>query len=171
MESVAEMNAIQQCKFIYLYAPGDPKKISEGRGDVLLDATKKSLELLSKNKKGFFVMIEGGQIDWGGHANDAQYAALEMVDFNKSIEAALNFAEKNKETLVVITADHETGGMALLGGDMNKGEIKASFITKGHTGQMVPVFAFGPGSEAFQGIYPNYTIFDKMKSALKLSQK
>ncbi|RXK46795.1 alkaline phosphatase [Aquirufa rosea] len=171
VESDAEMNSIKQGKFVYLYAPGDPKKIIEGRGDVLLDASKKSFEILSKNKKGFFVMIEGGQIDWGGHANDANYAATEMVDFNKTIEAALNFAEKDKETLVVITADHETGGMALLGGDMAKGEIKASFITKGHTGQMVPVFAFGPGSEAFQGIYPNTAIFDKMKAALRLSQK
>ncbi|MHA8064442.1 alkaline phosphatase [Aquirufa aurantiipilula] len=171
VESLAEMNGIKQGKFVYLYAPGDPIKFSEGRGEVLLDAAKKSMELLSKNPKGFFVMIEGGQIDWGGHANDANYAITEMVDFNKSIAAALDFAEKDKETLVVITADHETGGMALLGGDMSTGEVKASFITKGHTGQMVPVFAFGPGSEAFQGIYQNTAIFDKMKAALRLSQK
>ncbi|MCZ2473724.1 alkaline phosphatase [Aquirufa ecclesiirivi] len=171
VESLAEMNAMKQGKFIYLYAPGDPIKMSEGRGDILLDATNKSMELLSKNKKGFFVMIEGGQIDWGGHANDTNYAVSEMVDFNKSIEAALNFAEKDKETLVLITADHETGGMALLGGDMTTGEVKASFITKGHTGQMVPVFAYGPGSEAFQGIYQNTAIFDKLKAALRLSQK
>ncbi|MCZ2474708.1 alkaline phosphatase [Aquirufa ecclesiirivi] len=171
VESQAEMNAMKQGKFIYLYAPGDPIKMSEGRGDILLDATNKSMELLSKNKKGFFVMIEGGQIDWGGHANDTNYAVSEMVDFNKSIEAALNFAEKDKETLVLITADHETGGMALLGGDMTSGEVKASFITKGHTGQMVPVFAYGPGSEAFQGIYQNTAIFDKLKAALRLSQK
>ncbi|CAM3332968.1 alkaline phosphatase [Aquirufa ecclesiirivi] len=171
VESLAEMNAMKQGKFIYLYAPGDPIKMSEGRGDILLDATNKSMELLSKNKKGFFVMIEGGQIDWGGHANDTNYAVSEMVDFNKSIDAALNFAEKDKETLVLITADHETGGMALLGGDMTTGEVKASFITKGHTGQMVPVFAYGPGSEAFQGIYQNTAIFDKLKAALRLSQK
>ncbi|MHA8069734.1 alkaline phosphatase [Aquirufa ecclesiirivi] len=97
VESLAEMNAMKQGKFIYLYAPGDPIKMSEGRGDILLDATNKSMELLSKNKKGFFVMIEGGQIDWGGHANDTNYAVSEMVDFNKSIEAALNFAEKIKK--------------------------------------------------------------------------
>jgi len=72
---------------------------------------------------------------------------------------------------VIVTADHETGGMALLGGNMHNGEVKAAFTTKGHTGQMIPVFAFGPGSTEFAGIYHNYDLFTKMKTALRLSQK
>lgn len=151
-----------------LYAEENPIKVMEGRGDALLKSAKKSVELLSQNKKGFFVMIEGSQIDWGGHANDADYAITEMVDFDKSIGFALDFAAKNKETLVIITADHETGGMALMGGNMKTGEVKAAFTTKGHTGQMIPVFAFGPGAEAFGGIYNNYDIFTKIKQALQL---
>jgi alkaline phosphatase len=154
-----------------LYAEENPIKVMEGRGDALLKSTKKTLELLGQNKKGFFVMIEGSQIDWGGHANDADYAITEMVDFDKSIGFALDFAAKNKETLVIITADHETGGMALMGGNMKTGEVKAAFTTKGHTGQMIPVFAFGPGAEAFGGIYNNYDIFTKIKLALNLGQK
>ena len=116
-------------------------------------------------------MIEGSQIDWGGHANDTDYIITEMVDFDKSIGFALDFAAKDKETLVVITADHETGGFALMGGNMKTGEVKGAFTTKGHTGQMIPVFAFGPGAEVFGGIYNNYDIFTKIKLALKLGQK
>lgn len=165
------LDGVNKGKLVALYAEENPIKVMEGRGDALLYSAKKSLELLSQNKKGFFVMIEGSQIDWGGHANDADYAITEMVDFDKSIGYALDFAAKNKETLVIITADHETGGMALMGGNMKTGEVKAAFTTKGHTGQMIPVFAFGPGAEAFSGIYNNYDIFTKIKQALKLGQK
>ena len=147
------LDGVNKGKLVALYAEDNPIKVMEGRGDALLYSAKKSLEILGQNKKGFFVMIEGSQIDWGGHANDADYIVTEMVDFDKSIGYALDFAAKNKETLVVITADHETGGFALMGGNMKTGEVKSAFTTKGHTGQMIPVFAFGPGSEAFAGIY------------------
>jgi alkaline phosphatase len=165
------LDGVNKGKLVALYAEENPIKVMEGRGDALLYSAKKSLEILGRNKKGFFVMIEGSQIDWGGHANDADYIVTEMVDFDKSIGYALDFAAKNKETLVVITADHETGGFALMGGNMKTGEVKGAFTTKGHTGQMIPVFAFGPGSEAFAGIYHNYDIFTKIKQALQLGQK
>jgi alkaline phosphatase len=165
------LDGVSKGKLIALYADENPIKVMEGRGDALLYSAKKSLEIVSQNKKGFFVMIEGSQIDWGGHANDTDYIITEIVDFDKSIGFALDFAEKNKETLVVITADHETGGFALMGGNMKTGEVKGAFTTKGHTGQMIPVFAFGPGAEAFSGIYNNYDIYTKIKQALKLGQK
>lgn len=171
VQSTLDVDGITKGPLVALYADENPIKVMEGRGDALLKSTKKSLEILNQNKKGFFVMIEGSQIDWGGHANDADYAITEMVDFDKSIGYALDFAQKNEETLVIITADHETGGMALMGGNMKTGEVKAAFTTKGHTGQMIPVFAFGPGSETFGGIYNNYDIFTKIKLALKLGQK
>ena len=171
VQSTLDVDGITKGPLVALYAEENPIKVMEGRGDALLKSTKKTLEILNHNKKGFFVMIEGSQIDWGGHANDADYAITEMVDFDKSIGYALDFAKKNEETLVIITADHETGGMALMGGNMKTGEVKAAFTTKGHTGQMIPVFAFGPGAEAFGGIYNNYDIFTKIKQALKLSQK
>lgn len=165
------LDGVSKGKLVALYAEENPIKVMEGRGDALLYSSKKSLEILGQNKKGFFVMIEGSQIDWGGHANDTDYIITEMVDFDKSIGFALDFAEKNKETLVVITADHETGGFALMGGNMKTGEVKGAFTTKGHTGQMIPVFAFGPGAEVFSGIYNNYDIFTKIKQALQLGQK
>ncbi len=168
---ITSMESIHQGKSINLYAVENPIKISEGRGDALLKSTQKAIELLSQNKKGFFTLIEGSQIDWGGHANDAPYAIAEMIDFDKSIGYVLEFARKNKETLVIVTADHETGGLALIGGDMRTGEVKAAFTTKGHTGQMIPVFAYGPGAENFSGIYHNYDLFTKMREALHLGQK
>lgn len=168
---IQSMASVHQGKLVNLYADENPVKMSEGRGDALLKSTQKAIELVGTNKKGFFVLIEGSQIDWGGHANDAPYAITEMIDFDSSIGWVLDFARKNKETLVVITADHETGGMALMGGNMQTGEVKAAFTTKGHTGQMIPVFAFGPGSEDFNGIYHNYDLFTKMRGALRLGQK
>lgn len=168
---IQSMESIHQGKLINLYAAENPVKMSEGRGDALLKSTQKAIELLSANKKGFFALIEGSQIDWGGHANDAPYAIAEMIDFDKNIGWVLEFARKNNETLVIVTADHETGGMALMGGNMQTGEVKAAFTTKGHTGQMIPVFAFGPGAENFNGIYHNYDLFGKMRDALRLGQK
>jgi alkaline phosphatase len=171
LSDISAMDKIHHGKLVNLYADENPIKISEGRGDALLKSTQKAIELVSANKKGFFALIEGSQIDWGGHANDAPYAIAEMIDFDKNIGWVLDFARKNKETLVIITADHETGGMALMGGNMQTGEVKAEFTTKGHTGQMIPVFAFGPGAENFNGIYHNYDLFGKMQAALRLDQK
>ena len=107
-------------------------------------------------------MVEGSQIDWGGHENNTAYIVKEALDFDRAVGRALKFAEQNGETLVIVTADHETGGMAIMNGDMAKGEVKAKFTTGGHTGIMVPVFAFGPGAEEFTGVMQNTDIFKKM---------
>jgi alkaline phosphatase len=137
-------------------------KYTEGRGEMLSDASMKAIDILQNDPEGFFLMIEGSQIDWGGHDNDSQYVVSEMLDFDRTIGKVLEYAEKDKNTLVIITADHETGGMSIIGGNFEKGEVNAKFSTDDHTGVMVPVFAFGPGSENFKGIYENTDIFKKM---------
>lgn len=121
-------------------------------------STETTLNILSQNKKGFFVMIEGSQIDWGGHANNTIYIVKEALDFDRAVGKALEFAARDRETLIIITADHETGGMALSGGNMNTGMVKAAYTTGGHTGIMVPVFAYGPGADQFTGIMDNTDI-------------
>ncbi len=136
------------------------------RGDMLPVSTETAINILSNNKKGFFLMVEGSQIDWGGHANSTVYVVEEMLDFDRTIGKALDFAAKDGETLVVITADHETGGMAVTGGDMNSGMVKGSFIWGEHTAVMVPVFAYGPGAEEFGGIMENTDVNKKMKKLL-----
>ena len=115
-------------------------------------------------------MIEGSQIDWGGHANDTEYIISEVQDFDRAIGEILDFAKENKETLVIVTADHETGGFAI--NPLSKRDsIIGAFTSKYHTATMVPVFAYGPGAELFNGIYDNTAIHQKMRQALGFDQK
>lgn len=137
--------------------------------DQLKRTTVAALRILEKNPKGFFLMVEGSQIDSAGHDNKIEDVMGEMMDFDKAIGAALAFAEKNPDTLIVVTADHETGGLTLRDGSLKEGTIHARFSTGGHTGVMVPVFAYGPGAEEFAGIYENTDIFQKVKRLLHLA--
>ena len=149
-------------------AAGEPVPADSGRGDYTTVAIDKALNVLNRNPNGFMLLIEGSQIDWGGHANDKDYIINEMLDFNKAIQAAYDFAKADGNTLVIVTADHETGGFAINNGFLNTGSIEGAFTTKLHTGAMVPVFAFGPGSEKFSGIMENTDIYWKMRELLGL---
>ncbi len=155
-------------KYGFLLAPEGMPKAIEGRGSFLEDATVLGLNYLSKDSDGFFIMVEGSQIDWGGHANDAGYLIGEMLDFDRALGKVLDFAEETKNTLVIVTADHETGGFTLSSDEGNYNKIKPTFSTGGHSGTMVPVFAYGPGSENFIGIYENTAIYHKIKELLNL---
>jgi len=129
-------------------------------------STQTALNILDQNKKGFFIMIEGSQIDWGGHENSTNYIVREMLDFDQAIGKALEFAAKDSETLIIVTADHETGGFAIVGGDMKTGMVKGAFSTGDHTAVMVPVFSYGPGAENFTGIMENTDIAKKIMRLL-----
>lgn len=141
--------------------------ISKGRKDFLQKSLSKTLHDLEPNKAGFFVMAEGAQIDYGGHANNTQYVVQEMLDFDRTIGDAIRFADSNGETLVIITADHETGGLSLLDGDLKRGYIDGNFSTNDHSGIMVPVFAYGPHSLDFRGVYENTEIQHKIMAILQ----
>ncbi len=154
-------------RYGYLLADGGMPKMLEGRGSFLYDATKLGLEKLSQNKKGFFLMVEGSQVDWGGHNNDAEYLISELIDFDTVIGLVLNYAEKDGNTLVIVTADHETGGFTLAADKGDYSKLKPSFSTEGHSATMVPVFAYGPGSSEFTGIFENIHIHTKLNKLLK----
>ena len=139
----------------------------DGRGDMLPLSVKKSIDILSKNPKGFFLMIEGSQIDWAAHGNDAARLIDETLDFDKALGVALDFAQKDGHTLVVVTADHETGGVCITGGETGKYKAELQFSTTNHTGVMVPIFAFGPGSEKFTGILDNTEFYGKFLELYK----
>ena len=136
------------------------------RGNMLPVASKSAIKILSKNKKGFFLMVEGSQVDWGGHAGDTQYIIGELLDFDRTVGEALEFAAKDGETLLIVTSDHETGGMAILNGNFESGMVQGDFTTGGHTGLMVPVFSYGPGAEKFTGIMNNTDIPKKIRQLL-----
>ena len=163
--SMDELDTCSSDKIAGLVYESAPPSIMNGRGEMLIEATKKAIDVLSRNDKGFFLMVEGSQIDWGNHQNDIRYQTLEVQDFDRAVGEAIKFAKKDGETLIIVTADHETGGLGINGGDMSTGRIEAGFTTMGHTGVMVPVLAFGPKSELFSGIYENTEIFHKMVKA------
>ncbi|HIJ64455.1 MAG TPA: alkaline phosphatase [Candidatus Hydrogenedentes bacterium] len=138
-----------------LFAAEHPPQ-AEKRKPKLPELTRKAVEILSKNKDGFFLMVEGSQIDWGGHNNDQDYIVSETIDFDEAVGVGLDFAEADGRTLVIVTSDHETGGFALHDGSVKEKKVTASgFTSKGHTAAMVPIFAYGPGSAAFGGIGDN----------------
>ncbi len=138
------------------------------RGDLLARASLKAIELLDQNPNGFFLMIEGSQLDDYGHFNDLDMLMQEVHDFDRTIGKVFEWAARDGETLVVITADHETGGLTLVDGNLAEGKIVGKFSTGGHSGVMVPVYAFGPGHEQFTGLFENTDIFWKIKKLLNL---
>ena len=149
-------------KQLVLLEDSATRSMLKGRGEMLKRSFLKSIEMLGKNKKGFFIMAEGAQIDYGGHANDLPYTIAELHDFDRLVGEAIRFADQDGETLVIVTADHETGGLSLLDASYKKGTVRGNFSTDDHTNIMVPVFTYGPGSQNFMGVYPNTDIFKKI---------
>ncbi|HJC94694.1 MAG TPA: alkaline phosphatase [Candidatus Phocaeicola excrementigallinarum] len=162
-----ELDTIRSGKVFAVPYPADTPIPSE-RGDLLARASLKGIELLDQNKNGFFMMIEGSQLDDYGHFNDLNLLMQETHDFDRTIGAIYKWAAKDGETLVIVTADHETGGLTLVDGNLKEGKIVCKFSTGGHSGVMVPVYAFGPGFQEFTGIYENTDIFNKIKKILEL---
>ena len=110
------------------------------------------------------------QNDWAEHDNDDSGVVNEVLDFDRTIDAILDFAEKDGETLVIITADHETGGFTVNGGNIAEGRVHGAFTSEDHTAVMVPVFAFGPGAKESSGIMDNTDIFNKIADAFQFTQ-
>jgi alkaline phosphatase len=138
-----------------LLAPdGLPK--SADRDYSLAELTQEAMRILSKNREGFILLVEGSQIDWAAHDQDHEEIIAEMIDFDGAVGTGLDFAQKHGNTLILVTADHETGGFAVHDGSMKAKQVTSSgFTTSGHTASMVPIFAYGPGSRNFNGIQDN----------------
>jgi len=150
----------------FTYDDEPPRKLDD-RTPALDEAVEIALEKLKAHDQPFFMMVEGSQIDWGGHANETDYILSEFKEFDTTLQKVLEFAKKEGNTLVVVTADHETGGFALTQGSIETGAMIGKFNTKGHTATLVPVFSYGPYAALFSGIYENTAIFEKMKSIVK----
>lgn len=145
-------------KLAALLAPdGLPK--SADRDYSLAELTEAAIRILSKNRKGFVLLIEGSQIDWAAHKQDHEGIIAEMIDFDGAVGTGFDFAQKHGSTLIIVTADHETGGFAVHDGSIKTKQVTSTgFTTTGHTASMVPIFAFGPGSSQFSGIQDNARI-------------
>ena len=167
VEKREDLANVHSGKLLGLFAPLDMDPVLD-RGPVLEDSSMKAIELLSKdNKKGFFLMIEGSQIDDWAHRQKVGYMAEELFDFDKTIGKVLEWAEKDGHTLVVVTADHGTGGITLVDGSLEDRTVNVHFSTKGHHGIVVPVFAWGPHAEDFGGVMENAELSNRIRKLIK----
>ena len=167
LRTLDDARAFQGDRMVALLYDGDPLT-EPARGDMLRPAAMKAIEMLQRNPQGFALMIEGSQIDWACHNNDSAYLRAELADFELMLHAVLDFAERDGHTLVVVTADHETGGVTLPDGNIEQGVNEVRFLWGDHTGCMVPVFAYGPGAQIFSGIQENTDIPAKIRKLMKL---
>jgi alkaline phosphatase len=165
-----EMDKSKSSKIAGLMSAVNMPRVLDGRTGSLERITRKAIETLSRNKNGFVLMVEGGMIDSGGHGKSIEFVVSEMIDLDNAIGVGLGFAEKNGETLVVTTADHETGGLTLTGGNLKEHKVIANFSTTNHTAVMVPIFSYGPGAERFSGIHENTFFFDEFLKSLKIKR-
>ena len=133
-------------------------------------ATAKALDVLSRNDKdGFFLMIESAVIDGYGHNNDSEGMIVEMKEFDCTLRMLVEYVNLHPETLLVVTADHETGGTGVDYCSYNVDDptpVRLSFSTKGHTGTVVPVFAYGAGAESFAGVMKNTDLPKKIEGLI-----
>ena len=134
------------------------------RGDILPKAMQKALDIVQDNENGFFMMIEGSKIDMEAHLNRYDAMIEEVLDFDRCVGIAAKFAETHPQTLVIVTADHETGGLTL---PAKNNETKDKWTTLNHTGVPVPVYAFGSGAENFTGVMQNTDIAKKIFDLMK----
>ena len=138
--------------------------------DYLTDAAMHTLNILEKNKKGFFAMIEGSHIDHAAHANNTEQLIWEMEEFDKMVNAVFDYADTHKGTLVVVTGDHETGGVSLLSGskDFTKGEsgVDVKYSTTGHTASPLPIYSYGASAWRFGQLMENTDICNRIKALL-----
>ena len=149
------------------------------RGDFPPRAAQRAMELLADgsagNDEGFLLMIEGSIIDGGGHANDAAWLLAEMRDFEQTVAAAMDFADRTPGTLVIVAADHETGGLSICSGNpdftLSESGIDYRFATKGHTGILLPVYLYGAGADAIHGIMDNTELSHRIMQLLDLEEK
>lgn len=124
----------------------------------LAEMTKKAIEILNKNPNGFFLMVEGSQIDWECHENQIDRMIEQVLRFDEAVKVGLDFALNDSHTIVLVTADHETGGLGIVGGTINGDKLDCKWLSSDHTALMVPLFAFGPKAIMFAGVRENTEI-------------
>ena len=163
--SFSSIDTVRSSKFVILDDAAVVSKM-KGRGDFLSRSLNKSLNTFTRARKPFFIMAEGAQIDYGGHDNSIAYVAREVMDFDQAVAEAMKFVDHDRETLLIITADHETGGLTLTDGNLSTGFVQGNFSTNDHTAVMVPVFSYGPGADLFKGVYQNTALQQKILQLL-----
>lgn len=156
------------CKKYAVLANDDHMPKAAERGDFLPRAVKTALKTLDGAENGFFLMVEGSQIDFACHGNDSTWMMDEMMDFDYAVNVALDYAKEHDNTLVVVTADHETGGLSLPDPQGKYTNVVFDYSTGSHTCLPVLVYAYGPGAEQFTGWMQNKDLKAKIMNACGL---
>jgi alkaline phosphatase len=164
IEKKAELAKAKGQYVLGLFAPGALENTPAE--PTLAEMTAKSIDLLKANPSGFFLMVEGSQIDWGVHGNDLEDFSRQIGRFDEAVKIAVAYAKKKGDVLVIVTADHETAGVSVEG--KNAKDLKVTFAGKDHTDRVVPVFAYGPGSKSFEGPHDNTDVRKLITKALGL---
>lgn len=174
--SLDEIKDMSAGRVVALCADQNLPMAIQDRGDFLPDATAKALEILTTNcakeKTGFFMMIEGSQIDYAAHACNAEQIYAEMKDFDKTIGVAFDYADKHEGTLVVVCADHETGGLSLPSKKtdftLSESGVEYRYGTTSHSGSMIGALFYGAGAKEFSGIMDNTELSRRIAELLGL---
>jgi alkaline phosphatase len=159
-------------KIGYFAAEESLLSVTGGRGDYLRKTTSAALEFLGKTETSFFLMVESAMIDSGGHGNSSKMIVEEELDFDLTVGAVIRYADVHPGTLVIITADHETGGVSIPQGSIRAHSVELNFQSDDHTGIPVPIFAYGAHSGDFRGVYENTEVFHRiMKLVVRYNAK
>ncbi len=190
IDEKSELDGISNFPIIGLFEESSLPKESE-RNDTtipsLSEMVEKSLELFESQEEPFFLMVEGSQIDWAGHANDKEYLAHEVIEFEKAVRVVKAFAESRDDVLLIVTADHETGGLSIKSSDFTTelpnesdtlselrtkrteraNQIKVRWSTGGHSTTKVPLVGLGPYSERILDANHHIDTFSMMRMAIE----
>ena len=168
VSDMQEVGEFKGSRIAHFASEGGIPSMEAGRGNFLSQAFLQASSYLGKGKSPFFMMLEAGKIDSGGHSNSPSTIVTELLDFDRAIAEAIRYADTHPGTLVLVTADHETGGVSIPQGDLGRREVELAFHSDDHTGILVPLFAYGARSNVFGGVYDNTEIFHRL---LKVIQK
>ena len=175
VENRTELNAVSSGKVLGIFGSDSmPYEVARDLNTTpsLAEMTNKSIEILSQDPDGFFLMVEGGLIDWSGHDNDKVGVALETIAFDKAINISLQYVQEHSNTILLVTADHETGGLTVISNTLSQelpsdsntesdnrilrveraNNITTTWTSSGHTATQVPLFMFGSALGAFPEI-------------------
>lgn len=165
-DTLANINT--DCMKYAVLADDNHMPIYPDRGEFLPDGVRTALETLEKDEDGFFLMVEGSQIDFACHAHDSAWMVNEIVDFSNAVQVALDYAKTHDNTLVVVTADHETGGLTMIDRKGKYTNVEFDYSTGSHTCLPVMIYAYGPGAELFTGWMQNNEVKARILKACNI---
>jgi alkaline phosphatase len=169
--SIDEIKQVKSGKLAGFTGEQSNPNIQQGRGDMFPASVETALKILQNQSNGFFLMVGDMYVDRASHNGRIELLCDETIDLDRAVGKALDFAEKDGNTLVLVVGSPEASGMSLVDGNIAEGKVEAKWSMPGmanHSGTQVPMFAFGPGAEDFAGVWENTELFTKMRKLLSV---